>query len=327
MEKIEKCIQYFVFLDCSQLIYGVKRTRAQQATWTIFKIAYILFMVLMDIKFVYVYVYDDKDPQLSFKYGDLYKYFGGNDELIYVAGSICSSTPLVWMRIFSWTFVNQDAHKSSVQELVTILKVLSGKERPSNLGLTAKDKSKLLSTVKLFCNIGGCVSISVTLGLAFGSFIQRFRHDGFAQYPVNYMISFLLWLVYCFSLMSTQLTLIAFFYVSCKVVTLRIAHLQARIVRATWDTMQDYHILVEHEAVMRSTRSLNQYWRQFTLSLLFAYVPNMAVFLYATLFSDGVLLVKITCIGLLIEYFIIISTVCLIASEIFSQVRNLLCDK
>ncbi|KAI1291033.1 hypothetical protein HDE_07706 [Halotydeus destructor] len=320
MEPIENYIQYFVFLDCSQLIYDVKRTRAYQAGWAVFKIAYILFMVLMNMKFVYVYVNDDKDPQLAFKYGDLYKYFGGNDELIYVVGSVCSSTPLLWMRIFSWKFVNDGGNKPSVRQLVAILKVLSGRERPSCIGLTAKDRAGILATVKIFRHIGGWVSISVTLGLAFGSFFQRYKHDRFAQYPVNFMVSFMLWLVYCFSLMSTQLTLIAFFYVSCKVVTLRIGHLRAVIVSATCDMREDCHIPLEHEAVMRSIKNSNQYWRQFTFSLLFAYVPNMAVFLYATIYSEGVFLVKITCIGLLIEYFAIISTVCLIASDIFHQV-------
>ncbi|KAI1293737.1 hypothetical protein HDE_06648 [Halotydeus destructor] len=319
VKKIERCLQYLVFLDCDQLIHGAKRTGTQQATWKLYRIVSIMFMVLMNMKLAYVYVNDKKDPQLAYLYGDIYEYYGGG-KMIYTFSSILACIPSILMATLTCSFVKNEANRASVQEVTAILRVLSGKAKPSLLGLKVADKLKMLTTVKLFYRIGCFFSIMVPVTFGFYPFVRRFLHDGFAQYPVNFMFFFVCWLIYCFVIISAQITLMSYFYLSCKVITLRINHLKDRIVNATRNNSQDTNVLEEHAAIMRSTKNLNNYWRHFLLSLLSSYLPLITVFLYMSLVTDNVIYIKISVYFVSVEFFVILSTICLIASEIFHQV-------
>ncbi|KAI1303559.1 hypothetical protein HDE_02258 [Halotydeus destructor] len=245
----------------------------------------------MYIKFLYVYVNDRKHPQLAYKYGDIFEYFGGG-KLIYTISTAIISAPPILMAATTWKFARNVNNEASIQELIAILKVLSGSAKPATLGLTSKDRDTLLHTVKLLYPVGHSFYSLVVLGFGLIPAVRRYLHDNLSQYGVNFIFFLVCWLIYCFVLVYSQITLLAYFYVSCKVVTLRIHYLETRIVDGIKQVTQDYHIIQEHSAIMRSTKELNHYWRYFMLILLSSYIPLIVILLYMSLVSDNFFYVK-----------------------------------
>ncbi|KAI1303664.1 hypothetical protein HDE_02244 [Halotydeus destructor] len=313
---LAKYLKMIMFIDAAEPT-SWKRTALYRVT-----ILSIVSMVV--IRNVLMFFTDD--PSELNRLGDFCRLFGDSRPSHHVCYSACISlSTMGWMLPpFSWALQSSRAGRKVLSDVMEPLRIISRSQMaPAHLSHAdveqLANRARLLSDIVLYFP-----SLIVLMFTPFTAYAFYVDFDLAKEWPyaVFNVICIALWMAH---IVGTLAVSMAYFSITCKLVTLRAKNLQNSLKKATSDGKSSntvIRLLRDHDSFVTTLYRYNAYWSTYMGMVFLTFVPLITTLSYIGFFMDTtVKIMRITLIIADCEYSIIFTIICLMASQVYTSVR------
>ena len=323
--KLATLLQLYLFIDTDRLIHKIRRNRCQSIMFSLKRLSMVLFQMSHFGRFLYMELTYRDNPQTLFMMGDIYQSFGGQIS-IYFAASIAYASLQVCLSIYTWYAMSGSMSRKVIKKFLIPLQVIGGQMAPKSIGLDQNQLVTLRGQAKKVYY--ACVHAPLFLTMIFAIYIPSyywFKYD-LDQYWLNCLIAYPFWLYWVYLQIATHCVSLAYFYLLCLALKLRIQKFNHKLVNIGNNRLsisQTMKLIVEHYRVCEQISIYNRYWSKFLYASLQCFLPLTTLMIYIAFFPDCPPLLKIAFYNSILDFVVILSFTCCSAAAISCQLYKL----
>lgn len=240
---------------------------------------------------------------------------------MYTYATIFFTLHQLFLSAFTWIFLRSERNQRVVRKFLLPIEVLAGNKRPEVIGLTEMDMVDLRKHARVVYFI--CSNIAVTFPCIFAFYVPYvyFKRFDLDKYWLNCILAHIWWHLWVFTQICGHCVSMAYFYLVCLVLKLRIKNIRQLLDYSEPPTIKLVHLVLrKHNDLCRTLDSYNKYWSIHIYSSHQCFLPLMTVMIYISFFAGGLLYVRVTMFVIFWELTFLLSFTCLSASDISVQV-------
>lgn len=314
-QQLATSMRRFLLIDIDSYLFGKQRADKEEKKWRAYKWILVTFNCAYILRTIILLLTDSQHIKDSF--GEFFRFFGGvNVKLCLVALLSHVSLPALIAPFNGYFISRNDRYRRGLISSLEILNVISGKVNPKEIGLLDEDLPKLRrhASICAFMSFYGGMIVDLMM-LIYAPYLYVTNIDYVSYWWQLIVAKFMLDGIIVMSF-SALISSLAYFYLICLVIGIRIQRLRAEIFESKFSLETAMELLKNHNSIATSISKYNSYWKVFIALSYLDYLPLMSIMCYITFVAEMHPYLKFIYVLLFFEYSALISFTCLAAGAV-----------